>query len=288
MKLSTTIGGLSRNFGFDKTIKMMADAGFDAMDFEFKNGSVHCDEKAEDLSSFFIELRKKAEDSGLCFNQSHAPMHSSDEDDEKTRIMFERIVRSMKYSALLGVETIVVHPYQHLTYADPGAPEKLYELNVEFYNKLKPYCEEYGIKVAVENMWQYPSHPIIGHSTCSTAEEFIKYMDAIDPAWFVACFDIGHAEIVKQKPEDFIRKLGHDRLKTLHVHDVNGLTDTHTIPYFGMVDWDKVTEALKDINYSGDLTYEISYPLHNVPEELVPPMLSLMVSTGRYLIKKIK
>ena len=32
--------------------------------------------------------------------------------------------------------------------------------------------------------------------------------------------------------------------------------DAHTLPFFGIIDWEKVMEALADINYTGDLTYE--------------------------------
>ena len=49
---------------------------------------------------------------------------------------------------------------------------------MKFYKSLIPYCEEYGIKVAVENMWQYPG--MISHSTCSRPEEFIRYIDELD------------------------------------------------------------------------------------------------------------
>ena len=36
--------------------------------------------------------------------------------------------------------------------------------------------------------------------------------------------------------------LGNKRLLCLHVHDVDGIDDLHTLPYFGITDWDKVME----------------------------------------------
>ena len=138
----------------------------------------------------------------------------------------------------------MVHPKQHLTYSEEGNPEKLFEENIEFYNRLKPYCEEYGIQVALENMWQSKSYPggyRILHSTCSTPEEFNRYLDALDRKWFVGCLDIGHALLVHKEPQDFIRAMGKDRLKALHVHDVMAGNDTHTLPYYGgSGDWHKV------------------------------------------------
>ena len=57
-------------------------------------------------------------------------------------------------------------------YADRGVPEKLFGINMEFYRRLIPYCKEYNIRVAVENMWQYPR--TVSHSTCSKPEEFVN------------------------------------------------------------------------------------------------------------------
>ena len=73
---------------------------------------------------------------------------------------------------------------------------------MKFYRRLLPYCEEYGIKIAVENMWQYPG--MISHSTCSRPEEFIQYVDGISSQWAVACLDIGHTVLVREQPDEFI------------------------------------------------------------------------------------
>ena len=86
---------------------------------------------------------------------------------------------------------------------------------MEFYRSLIPYCEEYNIKVALENMWQYPR--TISHSTCSRPAEFVKYMDELNNPCFVACLDVGHAMLVKEKPDDMIRALGGQRLQALHM-----------------------------------------------------------------------
>lgn len=162
MKLSNETGSLMNRFGIVKAVNMLIDAGFDAIDFTFP------DKGYEMLSTdkgFYTELRKYVESKGGYFNQSHAPAPSSLMDELETNRMFNVITSTMQRASFLGVKNIVVHPCQHLPYVEKGVPEKLFEYNMDFYRRLIPYCEEYGIRVAIENMWQYPG--MISHSTCS-------------------------------------------------------------------------------------------------------------------------
>lgn len=191
----------------------------------------------------------------------------------------------MRNASLLGVRNIIVHPCQHLEYCKEGVPEELFEYSINFYKKLLPYCEEYNIKVALENMWQYPGG-MISHSTCSRPWEFIKYLDALDSEWFVACLDIGHANLVRETPAEFIKELGGKRLKCLHVHDVDGTRDSHTLPFFGVGDWDSIMKALAEINYEGEITFEADGFMNGKPVELLPDCAKYMAAVGRCLANK--
>lgn len=279
MRLSTTTGELANIFGFNKCIDILAQAGYDCADFSQFDEYVY---KADLSKAFLTELRKYAEDKGIRFNQSHAPFGSSFRDEEKTKKRFDEITEAMKRASILGVEHIIVHPCQHLEYAKEGNPEILFEYNMEFYNRLIPYCEEYGIKVALENMWQHTG--MINHSTCSRPAEFVRYLDSLNNDCFVACLDIGHAALVREDIPDFIKALGSKRLKCLHVHDVDGTHDSHTLPYYGSIQWERVMRALAEIEYKGDLTFEADEFLRNVPSELYADAEVLMAKVGRQLI----
>ncbi len=279
MRLSTTTGELAKHFGFNKCIDILAAAGFDCADFSQFDEYVYGENLSKD---FFTELRKYSEDKGVFFNQSHAPFGSSFKDEERTKTRFTEITEAIKRASYLGVENIIVHPCQHLTYAEAGNPELLFEYNMEFYSRLIPYCEEYEIKVALENMWQYTG--MINHSTCSRPAEFIKYIDELNNDCFVACLDIGHAALVREDLADFIKALGNKRLKCLHVHDVDGTNDSHTLPYYGSIQWGKVMKALAEIDYKGDLTFEADEFMRNKPTSLYADCSVLMERTGRQLI----
>ncbi len=280
MKLSVNTGFLHRKFGIDKATDYLANAGFDAMDFSFSEDFY---DEIPTEKSYFTELKKQVEDRGMYFNQAHAPAPSSSVDKEKNEIFFKNIVSSMKRASYLGAKTIVVHPCQHLYYVEKGVPEILFEYNIEFFKKLIPYAEEYDIRVAVENMWQYPG--MASHSTCSRPAEMIRYVDALNNDSIVCCLDIGHAMLVREKPDDFIRELGSKRLACLHVHDIDGIHDNHTLPYLGIINWEAVMQALSEIDYKGDLTYEIGNEYYGKkPDALLPHYIKLAEQTGRHLI----
>ena len=279
MRLSSTTDRLQEKFGIYKAIDILSEAGYDAIDFSQFDKEIY---ESLDDKAYYTEIRKYAEDKGLCFNQSHAPFASSFEDEERTAKRFDEIVNAIKRASYLGIKNIIVHPCQHLKYDVDGNPEKLFEYNMEFYSRLIPYCEEYDIRVALENMWQYTG--MINHSTCSRPDEFVRYLDGLNNDCFVACLDLGHAALVREDVVEFIKKLGNKRLQCLHVHDVDGTNDSHTLPFYGSINWDKVMRALAQIDYKGDLTFEADAFMNNKPDALLPDCAKLMAKTGKYLV----
>ncbi len=281
MKLSTTTSYPAREISLEKSIEIIAKAGYDAIDFSQFDEFIY---SVEPNKNYYLELRKYAESLGVCFNQSHAPFASSYREQERTDKRFQEIVWSMQKASWLGIPNIIVHPCQHISYHEEGNAELLFEYNMDFYNRLLPYCEEYGINVALENMWQRTG--FINHSICSKPEEFVRYIDTLNNSFFVACLDIGHSALVREDTADFIRALGKDRLKCLHVHDVDGQNDNHTLPFYGNINWEKVVSALKEIGYTGDLTFEADCFLEKLPLQLYQDGINYMQKVGRYLVSE--
>lgn len=201
----------------------------------------------------------------------------------------------MRNASFLGIDMIVVHGKDNIEYASAGGAERLFELNMDFYNRLKPYCEEYNIKVALENLPQAhkfsDTHKFFGRhkvvkSVCATPEEFNRYLDALDSKWFVACLDIGHSMITGQNPQEMIYALGGERLKALHIHDNDGIRDLHTIPFLGgMAKWDKIMKALKDIKYDGNINFEAGNFVNVLPDELFPDAAKMMAAVAKHIAR---
>ena len=290
MKLAMNAQYLVNKLGNEPAAKLIAGAGFDCVDYSViemdKPGCVFNEEnwleEAEKAGNIFRSY-------GVPITQTHAPFHFSDFADPVAykESIFPTIVRSVEVSAAMGASIIVVHPLHYMTYA--GHEEEIFRLNMDFYRSLIPVCKNCGIKVAVENMFQRDQkRGHIVHDTCSRAEEFCRYIDTLDSEYMVACLDIGHVGLPAQPDEawDVIRKLGHDRLKSLHVHDNDYKDDRHSIPYSGKIDWNQVMNALADIDYTGEFTYEISgtYAFGRMEHDLFPSALRYLADVGHHLV----
>jgi sugar phosphate isomerase/epimerase len=298
MMMNLTINGVSlvERFGWEKTAEICKKAGFDSMDY-----SLGCMEKPEDIFNDEKEYIKAAEAlrrvidlNGLPVTQTHAPFVYSGWKDPKVyeEFIMPSIRRSIEVSAILGAKVAVVHPLHHFVYK--GNEEEIYEKNMEFYRSLIPICKAYGIKVGIENMFQREllrAH--ISFDTCATIAEFIRYVDTLDSEYMVACLDIGHVglPVTDERAWDFIRALGHDRLQALHVHDNDYRNDRHALPYQGKIDWDEVTRALGEIDYTGDFTYELDGKVivpEGMDEAFIPTHVKYLADVGKLLCSKIE
>lgn len=289
MLLSTQTEVLAEKITEKEAIKIIAEAGFDAYDISLFNVDSNSGYgfNTENYLKLAKELKEYADSLGIVCNQSHAPFPSSVGDEEKDAKIFQNIVRAMEIASILGAKIIVVHPKQHLCYAENI--EKLFEINVEFYKSLIPYCEKFGIKVATENMWQYnPNTQSPIDSTCSRACEFNKYIDALDSEWIVGCLDIGHVSLMNTDIPTFIKEMGNKRLQALHVHDTDFVHDCHTLPFMQKIDYNAVMKALAEIDYMGDLTFEADCFFEGKPMELYPATSRYMCEVGRYLISEVE
>lgn len=125
--------------------------------------------------------------------------------------------------------------------------------------KYLDFAKEVNVKIATENMWNWDYEK--GHSSfaaCATPKSFCDHVDAINDEFFVACLDIGHAEMKGSDTNapEMVRALGYKRLKALHIHDIDGINDNHQIPFSLNINFDAVTKALKEIGYDGYYTLE--------------------------------
>ena len=282
MKLVTMTSHFNKLFGLERAISMLADAGFDALDLTASHDEAFCTDTHPD--SFYIEMRKRAEEKGISFVQAHAPYTSKLEMAEQNEGW---VITSMKNAALLGVKNIVVHPLQHYRYREGNNPERLFEENMAFYRRLMPYAEAYGLCVCTENMFQGDMQILNVPSVCARPAEMIRYFDEMNHPLFGCCLDIGHTSLVREDAANFIRALGPRRLKCLHVHDVDNAHDRHTLPYFGgAIAWDRVISALAEIGYEGEFTYEADYFLRPLPPPLMPAAARFMASIGHTLISR--
>lgn len=273
MLISTEIGSLREKLGDDKKIiQLLKNSGFTAYDFSMSSAQYAMEFLKDDgFYEYVKDIRAFADSIGIVCNQTHAPFPTiKPNDDEYNKFMLELIKRSIKASALLGAKICVVHP------CNTFSPEE----NIPLYRDLLPTAKEVGIKIATENMWgrDYVKNTLAPAAN-SDHVSFKKHMDLLselDKDVFVACVDIGHCNLegLNTSPVETLTALG-DYVQCIHLHDNDKSCDMHVLPFTSKMDYAPVIQALKDINYKGDVTLEAVHFLHRVPNELIPSFIKL-------------
>ena len=289
MYLSANIHPISKKVGFEKAIDLLQSVGFEAYDMSFDEPEENliCEGWQDNVKA----MRKYADSKGIVCNQAHAPFPTAVADRQRSEDIFKRIVMAMEGAAILGARIIVVHAISFLypiTFS-----EDLYRINMEFFEKLIPYCEQFGIKVAIENCWTYKndiqSNAYILHAlpdTVGRVEDFNRYIDTLNSPWIVGCVDVGHLALMGADPYDWILKAAH-RVEALHIHDNNLLQDSHMIPFFGDIPFDRVIHALKEIGYNGDCTLEIDIK-SSLPAAMLKSTVQCAYESLIYIRKQIE
>ena len=286
MKLSIHTDRLERRFGALSAIKMIAAAGFEAIDYSmYYTDSAVFSRGGRILAS---ELRRVAESYGLVFSQAHAPFSDfslSEGSDLTNRAVYSSICESIAIASRLGAPSIVVHP---AVICPRLSREQRFDMNMELYRNLVSVADSYGIKIAIENVCA--PHPEksdkLVHGVCSDSEELIKYADALSHLGVTVCFDAGHAGLVGENAAGMVKALG-NRIKHLHLHDNDFENDSHTLPYLQSTSYSSLCKALGRVGYNGDVSLESDGFFRNMPDALIPSALLFSRSVAAYIRDEI-
>lgn len=153
------------------------------------------------------------------------------------------------------------------------------------YGELLPFAKACGVKIAAENMYNWDSQK--GEScfaACATAEDFAAHLDAVDDPFFVACLDIGHAEMSGSGSGavNMIYALKR-HLQALHLHDNDKRHDSHQIPFSMQTDFAAVVKALNEVDYHGFFTLEADAYLRDYTSENILEGLQNLAASAKRL-----
>lgn len=279
MKLAMDYNLLRATYGDLGGFAVAKETGFDAIDYGFYDMKDNNWLRRDDYLEYAKNLRAAMDAAGVQCRQTHAPFqfHYGCAMDDSC-VEYLETVRAMEVSVILGAKYTVIHAV--------AVPEgvSLHDYNLEFYRSFLPYCEKYGIQIAVENLFCYNE----AKQRCSRLgrpEELMRMVRELASPWFVICVDVGHCILTGYQPEEFIEALDGELLQVLHIQDTDDIADRHTMPYLGDIHWDKVMQMLKRKGYQGDLTYEIFKFFKKMPLELRREALSFSEKVGRHLIR---
>lgn len=277
MKVCTSI-----NVFYDETftvpvetqIQRVYDAGFRHMDMNFWDW---CHDPAspfrKDNWRDWVEgIAKKAQELNVSFTQAHADVYNFYTGDQSR---YEMYLRSIEGAAMLGIPWVTFHPSIRPDFA-PETEQQIIRENIEYYKPLVEIAEKFKVGIALENM----------SGRLCTAQQLNQMVDALDSPYVGVCWDTGHAHIAKQNQPESIRLMG-SRLHALHVQDNEGISDHHMPPHFGTIEWEPIMDALKEINYPGDFTFEAHMIVRRVPNGCRADALKLTHRIGEELVGNV-
>ena len=282
MLFANYTGYLAERVGVERAVEMIADAGFPAVDITMQNPPAppFC----EDFKGLAKRLNEIKEKRNITYIQGHAPVGKWQDYIEnvipKLPIVFE-------FAGMIGIPNLVVHPIMRGYYYDDQ--DAMFAENIEFYKNIAPLAKKFGVKIALENMWQ--NHRVSGHiGDCIGADphELVRLHDTLDdPEVFTICLDIGHVALCAREPEDAIKIIGGERLGCIHAHDVDYVSDLHVQPGLGKLRWDRICKALAEVDYKGCFTLEAGKTYQNFEDEDLPSVLRFMSDVTKHLADKV-
>lgn len=309
MRIGIQNADLRRDYDLELCYRLIKEAGFECIDFNLDNvmdgtrlgkgtyrGSSPIEEGVSALQLYFAKDLAAIEKYGLFVTQVHAPFPSyASGDPESLDYMIDVFKTSIRFTEMIGAKNLIIHG---ISYNGDNAEtqDDIDELNFKLYSSLIPTLRECNVTVCLENLFtRYKNGKgfrtiYAGH--CSDPYDAVAEIDMLNDLagkeCFGLCLDTGHLNLVGIPVKKYISILG-SRIKCLHVHDNCGLEDDHLSPYTGTVRWQDHITALRDIGYSGDISFETFKQVKStvVPEPLVLPWLKLMASIADYFRSEI-
>jgi len=283
MKIGMTAGVYQKELSaFESQIRELRKIGFDCIDYQgfIDTDTALFEMSKEEFARYLLSQKQCIEALGMSASQTHGPWRwpTVDDTEEGRDERFEKMIKAIRGTALLGCDRMVVHNLMPQKRIDTD-PAYVRSVNREFLTRLCAYAKDYGVTVCLENM-PFPSQSLARpHQTLELVREL--NLDNLR-----VCLDTGHAAVLGRSPADAVRLIGKDLLWALHVHDTDGLRDRHWLIGDGVIDWKDFGNALSEIGFDGCFSIE-SVLTKNASPELRHAELTRLYTESKRIMKGI-
>lgn len=289
---------------------MLKRAGFSCVDFSLNgylsNTSLYqselnnfFDKSVQELEDFFTPHKQGAKAAGITISQMHMPypVYVPGADREINDYLWNQVApKSMAVCAFLGCPYIVIHGFKLAHFL--GSEELEWQETAKFLDSIAPLAKEMGITICIENLYDGIGGHLVEGPCCNAkkaADRIDYFYEKYGAEVLGFCFDTGHANIVGIDFERFITRLG-NRLKVLHIHDNDAISDLHQIPFTftrtrenkSSTDWEGFIRGLRNIHYDKVLSFETAPVLTAFPEPMKQNVLGFIADIGQYFAEKIQ
>lgn len=240
-------------------LKKVKDLGCDVVEIPIFN--------PEDFPSELVkdELNKHDLDVCVCFGcEIDSDIASLEKEIRRKGI--ERFKQAIDHTHILGATKIGGVVYKAGGIFTGSAPtEEEWRYSIESMKEITRYAQKFNISVGVEQINRYETYFI------NTATDAIKYCKEVGNSNMFVLLDAHHLILEEL---DFYKTIIQTGKYLGHFHTSE---NNRGIPGTGLVDWESIYRALKDINYAGWLVIESFYvgfgniwkPLAKSPEFLI-------------------
>ncbi len=266
MELSVNIQYYEKNVGMEKAAKIVSDAGIKLLDY---TPSPNADKSEWNKT---LEIFNK---NGLKVHQCHAPFNRYGQYGEQHK---QLLSNSLDMAVFFGAKYLAVHGDEFDFNNKKFSPEAALTYNYEYFAPTVELAAKNKIYVAFENVFEdnFGGNP----RYCSEPDDLIKLIDKFNNRYVCCCWDFGHGAVqLGNKCDNGITKLG-NRIRCTHVHDNAYDHDSHLVPFFGQIDWNKNMNAIKNTPCDV-LSFELVYG--NIPENAMPAHAEMLAKIGQTL-----
>lgn len=275
MKVGITSGSFSY-LPLERRYLRIRELGYDAVDQDLADTKAACYRDAEAMEEHCRTIRTAVESAGLEIAQVHGPWPTDDTTAENRAKTLVDMRLAVYGCHCLGAPYLIIHPQMPYGWGREEDADFALSLTVELMKNLMPDCEKYGVTLCLENM------PMTAHRI-STMDRIAEAVAMVGHPNAAICLDTGHTNVFGHDLSDAVRSAG-NRLRTLHVHDNDGKSDRHQLPYLGTANWENFTRALAEAEFDGVMSLETSGAVsRNMPADVRDAAEKLTYTVGRYL-----
>ncbi len=136
-----------------------------------------------------------------------------------------------------------------------------------------PIAEKLGVSINLE----FLPRTCVGNSE----EELEALIDGFPEEYVGICIDVNHIMTRYEDLPKMIKRLS-PRLKTMHICDYDGVDEMHWFPWQGIIPWDKVMAAVREVPHDITLISETMYQLGAKVSHVADPYFAIRQTEKAY------
>ena len=189
--------------------------------------------------------RLKDFDRPLSMHGAFMDMTSASFDPKIVAVTLDRYHQNLEIAAQLNARAIVFHANYLTNIRNLPFRRAWTDRQVVFWGKLAEEAGKMGIRLALENMWEYDP-AIIG-----------DVLRQVNSPWLISCLDVGHAHLFSDLPfKNWLAELG-GYIQYTHLNNNGGRVDEHRGFDDGVLDYKAILPLLRSLPNQPTFSLEI-------------------------------